>query len=61
MFAVAVRTYEGLPNSVHAKSTSSPTRAIRGNQLDLDISVFAITAEGPKRTLGFIGYASIRR
>lgn len=39
MFAVAMRTLEGLPNSVQAKCTSSPRRAIRGKPLEREISV----------------------
>ena len=52
MFAVAVRTYEGLPNSVQAKCTSSPRRAIRGKPLEREISVLAITAGSSSEPLG---------
>ena len=45
--ATAMRTFDGVPNSVQANSTSSPSRAIRGKPLEREMSVFAITADGP--------------
>src|SRR5688572_10300478 len=47
MFTLAVRTYDGLPNSVQAKCTSSPSSAILGKPLEREMSVLAITAGGP--------------
>jgi hypothetical protein len=43
-----VRTRDGFPNSVQAKCTSSPSRAVRGKPLEREISVLAITAGGPR-------------
>ena len=47
MSVTAVRTRDGLPNSVQAKCTWFPQRAMRGKPLDREMSVFAITAAGP--------------
>ncbi len=50
--AVAMRTCEGLPNSVQAKCTSSPSRAIRGKPLEREILVSATIETGPSKPSG---------
>ena len=41
-----MRTRDGLPNSVQAKSISSPSRAIRGKPLDVRSDIFALGVLG---------------
>ena len=45
--ATAMRTVDGLPNSVQAKCTLLPSSAILGKPLDREMSVFAMIAGGP--------------